>query len=141
MAKKTTPQTVSALFNAFILLKNRLNFKNVLSQLPLAHMETMRLISQKKQILMKEVASFLEITPPSATVMINHLVKLGYIHRHSDMHDRRTIHLSLTKKGLAVMQKSIQERYKDLKKLISNLSTEEQIQLLNLFKKMVGENQ
>ena len=89
---------------------------------------------------MKEVASFLAITPPSATALINNLVGAGYVQRYLDKNDRRIVHLSLTGKGWLVLQKGVKERCKDLKKLIGNLSGTEQLQLLNILKKMVRKN-
>lgn len=136
MKKNPTNEIASALFNAFTMLKNRLGFKARLFHLPLAQMETLRMISQKKQVLMKEVADFLAITPPSATVLINTLAKAGYVKRNSDKDDRRSIHLSLTKKGLTVLQKGVEERCKDLEKLMANLNHKEQLQLVSILKKM-----
>src|SRR6185437_9167990 len=128
MSKKQSPdEIVSALFTAFTQLKNRMGFSGALYQLPLAQIETLRLIGESKQILMKEVANFLAITPPSATVLIDNLQKAGYVQRLTDKHDRRAIHLSLTKKGSAVLQKSIQQRCKDLQKMLSNLSQRDKL--------------
>jgi DNA-binding MarR family transcriptional regulator len=140
MGKNSTNEIVSALFDAFTMLKNRLSFKARLFHLPLAQMETLRLIAQKEKVLMKEVASFLAITPPSATALINNLVGAGYVQRYLDKNDRRIVHLSLTGKGWLVLQKGVKERCKDLKKLIGNLSGTEQLQLLNILKKMVRKN-
>jgi DNA-binding MarR family transcriptional regulator len=140
MTENSTDEIVSALFSAFTILKTRLSFKATFFQLPMAQMETLRLIAEKKQVQMKEVASFLSITPPSATVLIGNLVKAGYVKRHSDKHDRRTIHLSLTETGSAVLQKGVKDRCRDLKKLIGNLSGKEQVELLEILKKMIRNN-
>ena len=137
MVENSTNQIVTALFNTFNLLKNRLSYKSAFFQLPLAQMETLRLIAQNKRLLMKDVASYLAITPPSATVLIGHLAKSGFVKRHPDKKDRRIVHLTLTKKGLAVMNKGVKERCKNLKKMVGNLSRNEQFTLLNNLNKMV----
>ena len=137
MKKNSPDKIVSALFSAFAMLKTRLNFKDPLFQLPLAQMETLRLIHENKRVVMKQVADFLAITPPSATVLVDNLAQAGYVQRNSDKKDRRTIHLSLTAKGSAVLQKGIKQRCIDLKKLIRNLNNNEQLELINILQKMV----
>jgi MarR family 2-MHQ and catechol resistance regulon transcriptional repressor len=137
MKKQSPNETVSALFTAFAMLKTRLSFKDPLFQLPMAQMETLRLIHENKKVLMKQVADFLAITPPSATVLVNNLAAAGYVQRNSDKNDRRTIHLSLTKKGSQVLQKGTNQRCKDLEKLLRNLSHNEQFELVNILQKMV----
>src|SRR5579863_9419140 len=137
MKKQSPNEIVSALFSAFAMLKTRLTFKDPLFQMPLAQMETLRLIHENKKVVMKQVADFLAITPPSATVLVDNLAAAGYVQRNSDKNDRRTIHLSLTKKGSEVLQKGIKQRCKDLGKLLRNLSNKEQLELVNILQKMV----
>ena len=48
---------------------------------------------------MKDIAKFLGITPPSATSLVNHLLKSGLVRRQADVTDRRLIRVVLTKKG------------------------------------------
>ena len=138
MQKNPTDQIASALFNAFTMLKNRLGFKARLLHLPIAQIETLRMIDQKKEVLMKEVSDFLAITPPSATALINTMAKAGYVKRGSSKNDRRTIRIFLTKKGRLALEKSAQERCKDLKKLMGNLNHGEQLELVNILKKMTS---
>src|SRR5579864_2961164 len=136
MKENTTDEIVSAFFNTFRVFKQKLDMSNPLYQMPLAHMEALRFIEENKQVLMKDVADFLAITPPSATVLINNLVALGYVQRGEDKNDRRIIRLSLTKKGVNVLQKSIKERCVKFKKLLKNLNKKDQMQFLHILKIM-----
>lgn len=137
MQTNPAEKIVSLFFSVSRNIKHKLDLSSPFFQLPLAHTETLRLINEKKQVSMKQVADFLAITPPSATVLINHLAKSGYLQRSSDKNDRRTVYLTLTKKGEAVMQKMILDRCKIFKKLLSKANAKEQLELLNILTKLV----
>jgi len=137
--REHSAETITSLFFTMSRnLKRKLDLKNPLFQMPLAHTETLRLIGEKHQVAMKEVAGFLAITPPSATALVNHLVKSGYVQRISDKNDRRTVHLQLTKTGQTMMQKSLTEHCKIFIKLLKKLNAKEQLQLLNILKKITN---
>ena len=140
MKDNPTDKIVSAFFNTFRVFKQKLDLKNPLFHLPLAQMEALRFIGEKNKAQMKAVADFLAITPPSATVLIGNLVSLGFIERSFDKKDRRTVHLSLTKKGSVILQKGIDERCQKLKRLLDNLSKKQQLELLNILQKMAKDN-
>ena len=131
-----TDEIVSQFFGAIRILKHKLDLTSPIFHLPIAQLETLRFIGEKKQVSMKEVADCLAITPPSVTVLINNLVTLGFIQRQSQKNDRRTIHLLLTKKGADAMDKSMEQRCKIFKKLLGKLNSREQLQLVNILEKM-----
>jgi len=137
MQQNPTEKINTLFFSLSRSLKRKLDLSNPLFQMPLAHTETLRLINEKKRVTMKEVAGFLAITPPSATALINHLVKAGYVARSSDKIDRRAVHLVLTKKGGAVLHKSQAEHCKTFTKLLKKLSFKEQSDLINILTKLV----
>jgi len=136
MQKNSTDEIVSRFFSASRALKHKLDSASPIFQLPTAQVETLRLIAEKKQILMKEAADFLSITPPSATVLVNKLVGLGLVERRSDKNDRRTVHLTLTSKGSRAVEKAILERCQIFKKLLGKLTKQQQMQFLIILKQM-----
>jgi MarR family 2-MHQ and catechol resistance regulon transcriptional repressor len=136
MRNNSTEKIVSLIFSASRNLKQKLDLSNPLFQMPLAHTETLRLIHEKKQVAMKQVAGFLAITPPSATALVNHLVGAGYVARNSDKQDRRSVHLKLTKKGEGVMRQSQTEHCRIFTGLLKKLSLKEQLELLNILTKL-----
>jgi MarR family 2-MHQ and catechol resistance regulon transcriptional repressor len=138
MSGNNSEQITSLFFSVSRTLKSKLDLKNPIFQLPLAHTETLRLIREKKRVAMKEVAGFLAITPPSATALINHLVKVGYVARASDKVDRRAVHLTLTKKGEAIMLKSLNKHCEIFISMLKKLNAKEQSQLLNILKKLTN---
>ena len=87
---------------------------------------------------MKQIADFLAITPPSATALIDHLVKEGYVARSADKSDRRAVYLTLTKRGETVMQQAVCGRYKIFKKLLGKITEKEQLGLLKILTKLTN---
>ncbi len=138
--KNKTDEIVSEFFSAFRALKHKLDLSSPLFHLPIAQMETLRFLAEKKHVLMKELADFLAITPPSVTVLVNNLVFLEFAQRHSDTTDRRTVRLSLTKKGRDILDKATKQRCQVFKRLLSRINPQEQIKLLRILKKMNHDN-
>lgn len=134
--EKTTGEIIHSFFEAFRAIKSQGHFASPLFQMPLAQMETLRFIGEREPVSMKAVADFLAITPPSATVMVNNLVNLGYAKRSTGVEDRRVISLVLTKKGRQVLNRTVAERCRKMQKLLGRLNRKEQFLLLNLLRKM-----
>lgn len=61
--------------------------------------ETMKFIADQDAPKMKELATHLSITAPSATALVSGLVKSGLVKVITDPQDRRASRLTLTKKG------------------------------------------
>ncbi len=136
MTENSAEKIVSLFFSVSRGIKHKLDLSSPFFQLPLAHIETLRLIGEQKRVPMKQVADFLAITPPSATALIDHLVKEGYVARSADKNDRRAVYLTLTKKGKTVMQKAVLDRCKVFKKLLGRISAKEQLELINILTKL-----
>lgn len=136
--KTSSDKLVYLFFCVTKALKQKLDLNSPLYQLPLSQIETLRFIDEQQSAVMKQVADFLAITPPSATVLINRLVKLGYVHRLPDKRDRRTIHLTLTKQGSKALRQATERRYKVYKKLLGKLNPHQQKQLLTILEKMIN---
>jgi len=99
-------------------------------------LEVLGYVKENKEPLMKEVASFLSITPSSATPLINKLVKLGILKRNFDKNDRRAIRLSLTSKGQKILNKEYKKVSAQMRKTLMKLSIEEQKNLVEIFQKL-----
>lgn len=87
--------------------------------------ETMKFIADTDAPKMKEVATYLSITAPSATALITELVKGGFVSCAADTNDRRASRLSLTMKGKTEVKKAIARGKKLLEGMFSGLSKTE----------------
>ena len=66
-----------------------------------------------------------DITNAAASQLVDKLVQSGLIQREEDPQDRRVKRLNLTKKGKALIQQGIEERYRWVNQLAENLNAEE----------------
>lgn len=87
---------------------------------------------------LKTLAKERGISPPTATGLIDRLVRAGYVKRGSDPEDRRVVLVSLTEKGERAVDnflKTVRNRWKNI---LVHLTPREQHQYLNILKKIVN---
>lgn len=92
------------------------------------------------KITLKKLASKIGVTPATASVMVDRLVRAGQIKRIEDPFDRRKINIVLTSSGkqkLRRFRKEIESFW--FRMLTESLSPKEQITFLEIMKKVVGE--
>lgn len=86
----------------------------------------------------KTLAKERGISPPTATGLVDRLVKAGYVKRESDPEDRRVVMVSLTKKGEKIVQDFLSTVRARWKNILIHLTPKEQQQYLNILKKIVA---
>ncbi len=106
------------------------------------HMETMRYIEERTRAegtpSMREVAVYLKIAPPSATALIDGLVRDGILERAPDPKDRRVVRLSVSKKGTKLMETMMQARAEAFSRVIENLSTKDCEELVRILSRITS---
>jgi len=134
---KTIEQIISLFFTTSRLIykestkdKDRPDFFSFLQ------LEVLGYIKENKKLSMKKVASFLSVTPPSATSLINRLVKAGVLRRFFDEKDRRTVLLSLTPKGEMALNREFKKVSAQMQKTLMKLNSKEQKNLIEIFQKL-----
>ena len=88
---------------------------------------------------MKEVAGFLNITPPSATSLINIMVKNGVLARREGVGDRRIVWLKITPKGEKILKRGYAQIAGKIKETLSCLSEKEQKALIHILEKIANQ--
>jgi len=114
----------------------RLNMK-VKRDLPIRASEMGVLIYTSKQVdevtpLM--ISQFFKISKPSVTSMINTLLRLAYLEKTISMLDKRSYTLSITKKGINLVNSTVDDYYKSIDAMIEKMGINEFnnfIELLN----------
>lgn len=99
------------------------------------HFVTLQYVKENKP-LMKDLADFLAITPPSATSLINSLVEDKMIKRTTDENDRRLVRIVLTKNGDEQMKKCKQKMTGHMKERLARLDEKEQKELIKILIKI-----
>jgi len=96
---------------------------------------TLRHIKDKKP-LMKEVADFLAVTPPSATSIINTLTEAELVNRLTEATDRRIVRIVITKKGEKSLEKWQKKIAGNMRKRLEKLNKSEQENLAGILTKL-----
>ena len=101
------------------------------------HIGTLRYIAEKKKPLMHEVAQFLRVSPPSATSIVNTLVKQGEVRRVEDKNDRRTVRLEITARGQKTLDDSAWRKHGLIQDAIQGLNEHERMEFKNILEKII----
>ena len=134
---KTINRVISLIFKTSRLIRERLRREKKHSDpFSVLRLEALRYIAEKKNPLMREVADYFCITPPSATSLINPLVKSGTLKRVYDKNDRRIVHLSITSKGREKLERGFDEINDNMKKILAQLNMNEQKNLISILEKL-----
>lgn len=137
MTTKNNQQLISTIFSLKRIIFDKIKRANLYE--PRLHIqgETLFYIAENKNCQMKDIASFLKITPPSATSMINNLEKKGYIKRIRGEKDRRSIYLTLTEKGNKLIKNKRAKIENHMADILSPLNSKDQEALINIYNKLV----
>ncbi len=104
---------------------------------PLNHLEVLDLIFKKKEVPMKEIAKWLNITPPSASNIVDHLVKKKLVKRNVDKKDRRITIISLDERASKMFATFEQKRNLIFERMFNNLDKEDKNNLARILIKII----
>lgn len=105
--------------------------------LSMIQLQALIFIKQKPATPMKAVAEYLRVELPSATSIVEKLVKLSYVERLTDKDDRRLVLLQLTSKGESLLTDAMKERSKNMEKILSYLSEKDREELSRIFDTLI----
>ena len=84
-----------------------------------------------------ELYHTLMLSSGAVSMRIEHLVKSGFIQRIASEQDRRSCKVTLTKKGIELLDTALNAHVANMDNMLSVLSNQEQDQLANLLKKVL----
>lgn len=87
-----------------------------------AQLEALRFVHEASLPSMRDVARYLHITAPSATALMQELVRKELVRRIPNPADRREVRLGTTSKGARVLQHTTALRKKALRSIFMTLS-------------------
>lgn len=100
------------------------------------HFQVLSYIKNRRDPLMREIAEFLLITPPSATSLVDSMATEGLIKRVPDKRDRRATRLSLTPKGTKFCGRTLKQMTNHAKEMFLCLTEDERQQLIFIYRKI-----
>lgn len=96
------------------------------------HLETMRYLGETETADMHDVADYLRITAPSATGIVNALVKQGLVTRKPDAEDRRRVLLTVTAKGIRTLDEACERRQAAFARVMEPLNSADRKELARI---------
>ncbi len=101
------------------------------------HFQTLRYVGEEGKPFMHDVAGYLCVTPPAATLLIDGLVKDKLLTRSFDKKDRRAVRVMLTGRGKRFLTRGIREKMTKLKSAFAALTPKERSQFAVLLEKLL----
>jgi DNA-binding MarR family transcriptional regulator len=134
---KTSTNTISLFSEVGLLIKSRM--QQALS-LPFSQCQALWFVAEQGQPTMLEVARHFKITAPSATFLVDELVRGSYLARRANAKDRRKVELALTRKGAQAVKTVTQKRTKILEGMFRALSEADRQDLNRILTKIIAYN-
>lgn len=132
MKDEINSSIVDAMFRMFKAMKNTMSYNSKSSHLTMVQFEALIFIKKNKEVQMRDISKNFRITMPTATSLMDKLIKMKYAQRRNDSKDRRIVKISLTKQGEKLMHDAMIQRRNKINKLLSYLSQEDKKQLFRI---------
>jgi MarR family transcriptional regulator, organic hydroperoxide resistance regulator len=135
-AAAKTDYLISLILNTIKMVHEQTIGANKLDPFTFMRLKTLRFVSENPESSMKDIARYFHITPPSATSIINALVKMRYVKRIYDASDRRMIRLQITAEGRKNLKDGFKEVGRRIKKTLSALNSKEKKEFTKIMEKI-----
>ena len=80
---------------------------------------------KREEVRVSDIADAIGVTLPSITKNITTLEKQGYIKKEANLEDKRVVNICLTKKGLALHQKMVQDFHRKNSQILKDVPDED----------------
>ena len=94
-------------------------------------------LSRKGPSLMSEIASFLNVSRPAATGLIDRLIAQKLVSRQTAEHDRRGVRVEITSRGKKIVSNIWDQKRRSLEKVFSKISPQDRRQYLEILERVV----
>jgi DNA-binding MarR family transcriptional regulator len=127
--------TITVVFKALQFFKQKAaaRGKGMLSQV---RFEALSFVAAAERPTMKDLAKHFRIAAPSATSLVEHLVKAKQLARSPDARDHRQVRLVLTPRGRRDLEHCLVAKRAQWRSLLKKLSARERSQFASIFKKL-----
>ena len=126
----------SLLFRTARLLREHTRSEERFDPFSLLQLEALRYMTECGTPAMKEVARHLSMRPPSATALLNSLVRRGYVRRIADSSDRRLVRLSPTPKGRRFLGRGMRQISGRMREMLALLTIKERQAMTRILERL-----
>lgn len=137
MKDEINDKIVGTMFKIFRTFKDVMSFDSKNSQLTMIQLEALIHLKKNKELQMRNFAEHFSITMPTATALIDKLIKSNFAIRKNDPKDRRIVKVNITKLGEKVLYQAVKQRNNKFNKLLSHLSKEDKKELHGILEKII----
>lgn len=137
-------QSAEALFNALQTLIRGLKVAEAngaevaASRLSASDLQALMLIGDRQRCIVSDVANGLNISPTTASSLVDRLVRNNFVERYRTDDDRRIVRLELSGEGARIREEAITLQLDQCQRMLDELTPQEAETFLRLFKK-IGE--
>lgn len=110
--------------------------KSALNNLTILQIQTLRYIHSHEQITTTDLSRIFQVSKPSASALVDRLVENGWIKRNSQPEDRRTLLLTLSKKGMEKLDTICDHRSKITTLVLKSLTRQEKQTFAQILEKI-----
>lgn len=128
---------IEAIFKLSRFMREGIMCNNDLTHLSMLQLQALVFLKKHKDSQMGEIAENFSIELPSATSLVNKLVKADLVLRKTDKKDRRLVRITLTQKGDSLLKKAMEEKTNRIKQNLTTLTQKDKEDLLRITQKMV----
>jgi DNA-binding MarR family transcriptional regulator len=130
------PDTTLDLAELFTHTARRLRRGSILQLAPLgltyAQARVLRLVAHGHYLRMADLAAQLDVVPRSVTTMVDALESAGFVARHADPDDRRSVHVTLSDEGRLLLDRLEAARRDSAEEVFGGLDPAQRHQLHDL---------
>lgn len=134
MESRNINRAISLIFNFQRLAHERYGRK--INAFNFIRFKTLIFVDRHPDSPMRHIAEYLGVTPPSATSLVNNMVKEEYLKRVLDEKDRRIVRLAITPKGKKNLKNAFKNMAARIKKALSALNKTEIDNLAKIMEKL-----
>ncbi|MGH7246395.1 MAG: MarR family winged helix-turn-helix transcriptional regulator [Candidatus Levyibacteriota bacterium] len=136
--KSKNTSLAEAMFTVSRYMKDTMSFNKNLIHLTVLQLQALAFLKRNEDAQMSEIASQFRIELPSATSLVNTLVKAGLVTRKQDKKDRRLVRIALSKQGTSLLEQASTERSKKVSEILTFLSEKDAADLLRIMENLAG---
>lgn len=130
--KQLNDEILELMFSIGRLMKDEMKFSSQAANLSLLQIQVLMFIGKQKEAQMKDLASNFTITLPTATSLVDNLIKAGMIVRERSTEDRRVVTVKLSSQGKKLLAKATADRNKKMNTMLSYLPHKERKDLFKV---------
>jgi DNA-binding MarR family transcriptional regulator len=130
--KELNDQILELIFSVGRLMKGEMKFNSSAANLSLLQIQTLMFIQKHGEVQMKDLASNFTITLPTATSLVDNLIKAGLVLRTRSTEDRRVVTIKLSAQGKKLFAKIARERTEKMNTMLSYISHKERKDLFKV---------